>query len=115
MAAKVFISQAAVDAWVSSGGADFRGQYLVLRAGDVTLCLAPASLFMNVSGGGEDPNRLVGKVKAPEALSALGAELYMSSVLLGETAYDVEPGFLATPTGGVDGAGLIAALRAVGS
>jgi hypothetical protein len=27
----------------------------------------------------------------------MGAEVYMDSVILGETAYEVEPGFLATP------------------
>jgi hypothetical protein len=100
MPLKLFISQAVVDGWVSSDRVELDGEGLVLRVGKLALRLAPAAHFQRVSGGGEDRNRLVGRVKDQEAIAALGGEAYMSSVLLGETAYDVEPGFLAVPDPG---------------
>jgi hypothetical protein len=113
MAAKVFISQAALSAWVSTDKADVQGDTLTLRALGVPLRLSPASHFRGVSGPGEDRHGLVGKVKDESAIAVLGAEAYMSSVLLGETAYDVESGFLAVPLvdGPAAGAALLEALR----
>lgn len=96
MHAKIFVSQSTIDAWVSSEKADLAGSALTLRGGGATLELDPASLFMSVSGG-DDAKGLIGKVKSASALLAMGAEAYMTSVLLGETAYDVESGFLAVP------------------
>lgn len=97
MAARVFISQSAIDSWVSSEQAELAGNRLTFRAHPGALQLAPASLFRRVSAGQTDPHSLVGKVLDEEAVLAMGGETYMSSVLLGETAYDVEPGFVGEP------------------
>jgi hypothetical protein len=58
---------------------------------------------------------LLGRVKDEDALAALGAEAYMTSVLFDDAAYDVEPGFLAIPVGELadGGRAVLAALRAV--
>jgi hypothetical protein len=96
MPGRIFISQAALDAWVSTERVDLQGDVLILRPGGSTLTLVPASVFRSVSGG-QDRHGLVGKVKNEAAVAALGAEAYMTSVILGETAYEVDPGFLATP------------------
>jgi hypothetical protein len=40
----------------------------------------------------------VGKVKLRRAFAELGAELLESSMILGDNAYDVVPGWLATPS-----------------
>ena len=48
-------------------------------------------------GGGADPHGLVGRVKETAALEKLGAEHYMDSVLLGDSAYKVTPGFTGQP------------------
>lgn len=54
--------------------------------------------FMKVSGGdSDDPHDLIGKVKDEEELVAMGAEQYMTSVILGDTAYDVQVGFVGDP------------------
>jgi hypothetical protein len=112
MSAKLFISQGTIDAWVSQDQADVSGDRLTLRGG-LSLRLSPASLFRRVSGG-TDVHGLVGRVKGEEAISALGAEAYMSSVILGDTAYDVEPGFLAFGADGQPAATLVSAVRAIG-
>ena len=56
----------------------------------------PAKKRANV-GGGADPHGLVGRVKETAALEKLGAEHYMDSVLLGDSAYKVTPGFTGQP------------------
>jgi hypothetical protein len=115
MPGKLFISQAAIDAWVSSDRVDLQGEVLTLRGGAGALRLRAASYFRKVAGDGDDRRGLIGRVKDEDALAALGAEAYMTSVLFDDTAYDVEPGFLATPLGELNdgGVAVLAALRAV--
>jgi len=105
MLGKLFISQSAIDAWVSTERVDLQGEVVTLRNGGGQLRLRAASLFMKVSGDGEDKRLLIGRVKDEEAISALGAEAYMTSVLFDDIAYDVEPGFVALPVGDVPGGG----------
>jgi len=115
MTPKLFISQSDIDAWVARGQVDLEGDLLSLGGG--ALRLRPASFFRRVAGGGGDERGLVGKVKDEDALAALGAEAYMTSVLFDDSAYDVEAGYLATPEGAVKdgGAGLVAALARLGA
>jgi hypothetical protein len=115
MPGKLFISQAAIDAWVSSNKVDLQGEILTLREGAGALRLRAASYFRKVAGEGEDKRALLGRVKDEDALAALGAEAYMTSVLFDDAAYDVEPGFLATPVGELrdGGSAVLAALRDV--
>ena len=96
MVPRFFIAQAAIDSWVSADQVELQGDTLVVRGVGAQLRLTPAALFMKVAGGGPDAQGLVGRVKDHEALAAMGGEAYMSSVVLGDTAYDVEPGFAAT-------------------
>jgi hypothetical protein len=113
MAVKVFISQGAVDAWVSSDQAELSGSLLSFKGRPGTLELAPASLFRRISAGKTDPHTLVGKVLDEEAILALGGETYMSSVLLGETAYDVEPGFVGVPQASTEARAVVETLRSL--
>lgn len=66
---------------------------LVLNHEGKNYRLSPAVLFLRVVGG-EDAEALVGRVKSDEALQAMGAEHYVTSVVWGDTAYEVQPGFL---------------------
>jgi hypothetical protein len=112
MPAKVFISQGAIDDWVSSERVEIQGSSLTFKGRPGAVELVPASLFRHISAGQTDPHSLVGKVLDEEAILALGGETYMSSVLLGETAYDIEPGFLGLPAGN-DLLAVVASLRAL--
>ena len=113
MAVKIFISQGAIDAWVSSDQAEIAGSQLTFRGRPGALELVPASLFRHISAGKTDPHTLVGKVLDEEAILALGGETYMSSVLLGEIAYDVEPGFVGVPAPATDVRAVVETLRAL--
>ena len=59
--------------------------------------IRPAVRFLRVAGDEADPNGLVETVQDERALQAMGADVYMDSVILGDTAYDVQPGFLGDP------------------
>lgn len=68
----------------------------MLPGGAGTLRLETGVYFRSVATGG-DTNRLLGRIKAGQAVAALGGETYLNSVIMGDTAYEVEPGFVATP------------------
>lgn len=110
MVARAFIPQSVVDAWISIEAADVEGDVLTLHDDRRRLRLVPASRFLEVAGGGADVAALVGKVKSEADIRMLGGEAYLSSVILGDVAYDVAPGFLAEPVRPQDGRGLRAAL-----
>ena len=115
MSVKVFIPQDMVDAWVTSERVELVGESLTFRASGITLRLVPGYLFVGISAGSDARHALLGRVKAKAAIAALGAEIYMNSVILGETAYDVEVGFVAKPLlGDCDYPTLVDAIRSAG-
>jgi len=95
--AKLFISQKRLDDWSAEERVTVDGNRLQLSNDDRSFTLEPAVHFVKVAGGSEDPHNLVGKVKTVAALEKDGAEHFISSVIKGDTAYDVQPGFLGTP------------------
>lgn len=97
MSLRVFLSQMTIDQWVASDRVDLQGEFITLQPAGVRLRLASAALFKAAAGGSHDEHGLVGKVKDQQAIDAMGGEAYMSSVVIGEAAYDVEAGFVAMP------------------
>lgn len=97
MSVKVFIPQDLVDSWVTADKVDLSGEVMTFRGTAVILRMVPGYYFDHVSAGTDAGHDLLGRAKAKAAISALGAEAYMNSVILGETAYDVEVGFVAKP------------------
>jgi hypothetical protein len=92
--AVVFIAQATLQQWADLGKVRLDETTLLLVKEQRQVALRPAVRFTQVLGSDSDPNGLVGKVKATEQLTELGAEHYMDSVLLGDVAYTVVEGFL---------------------
>ena len=99
MPVKLFIPQETLDSWLSAERVNLEGEMLQLPGAGVVLRLVPGCYFTSVQAGSDETFKLLGKVKAKAAVSALGAEMYMNSVILGETAYEVEVGFVAKPVG----------------
>jgi hypothetical protein len=112
MALKLFIPQEVFDSWLSAEKVSLEGEALRLVNSNITLRLVPGCHFKGLQAGHDEP-ALLGKVKAKAAVSAMGAEMYLDSVILGETAYEIEPGFVAKPLGnaGSDAAVLSAIAR----
>ncbi|HEY6003769.1 MAG TPA: hypothetical protein VIV57_12900 [Anaeromyxobacter sp.] len=109
MGGLLFVSQAMLDSWAGQGKIDFVGNVMTLLAGEGkgrSYALDPAVRFMKVLGLDQDPNGLVHKVKSVKQLREMGAEPAEDSCILGDVAYEVQPGFLA------EGAALQAAATA---
>ncbi len=71
---------------------------MTLLAGDGkgrSYALEPAVRFLKVLGEEKDLNGLLHKVKSTVQLKELGAEPAGDSCILGDVAYEVQPGFLA--------------------
>jgi hypothetical protein len=98
MAGLLFVSQAMLDGWVGQGRIELEGHVMTLRAGGGqgrSYALDPSVRFLRVVGADADPHALVGKVKRMAQLRELGAEALGDSVVLGDVAYEVQPGFMA--------------------
>lgn len=95
----LFIPQEWVDKSNMEDKVTLDGEQMVIKADGKAYRLAPAVRFLKVEGGDSDPHQLVGKVKTTKALEAMDAETMAESVLLGETAYRVQPGFSSLYTG----------------
>jgi hypothetical protein len=109
MGGLLFVSQAMLDTWAEQGKIELVGNVMILLAGDGkgrSYALEPAVRFLKLIGADADPHGLVHKVKSVEQLRALGAEPVGDSCILGDTGYEVQPGFL------VEGAALQAAATA---
>jgi hypothetical protein len=96
--ARLFISQERLDAWTTEQRVAVDGNRMTLADDGRSFLIRPAVRFVKVSGPDGDPHDLIGKVKDEKDLAAMGADHYMNSVIMGETAYDVQPGFLGDPT-----------------
>jgi hypothetical protein len=114
---RVFASNALFDRWVSAGSADLVGARLRTRATGESYAVEEAvHITAEVSGGG-DASGLVGHVRKVSELLSLGAEILDRSMVVGDLAYDIVPGFLVSPLGRSGGRvparSIIAALSAL--
>ena len=92
--AKLFLSQTKLEEWALEDKADLREGKLTIPSENASFTVVPAVHFLKVVTG-NDEKKLVAKVKTQEYLQQLGAEEMADSVILGETAYEVAPGYLA--------------------
>ena len=98
---RIFVAQTLVDQWLADGFVQLDGELLRVAAGGAptSLFITPAVYFEQVDGDDADPYEVVGCVKSSVELAQMGAEHFDTSVVLGELAYTVEPGFVAVPVG----------------
>jgi hypothetical protein len=110
---RAFLSQELLDRWLAEGLVSLEGEVLGLLPDGPQLRLESAVLFRAEVASGEDPLLLCGKVKSLPAISELGGEHALGSVVVGDSAYEVTEGFLGElgPTG--DGQHALAALTAL--
>ena len=99
---RVFFPQAALDLWLTDGTVDLQGDELTIAAEGRRYRVTEAVRIDREVTGGADGNDLVGRVKQKSVLDERGAELLESSLILGDNAYDVMPGWLGEPVGTFD-------------
>lgn len=90
---KLFLGQKTLEDWALSEKADLSEGRLVVKETRESFPVTPAVHFARLSAG-PDTNGLVGRVKTMDQLASLGAEQMADSVVLGETAYEVETGYV---------------------
>ncbi|NVB41295.1 hypothetical protein G6O69_25875 [Pseudenhygromyxa sp. WMMC2535] len=97
---RVFLSQACIDRWLGAGGIAIEGDHVHFHAvPQVRLFIDPSVYFERIDGNDSDPYDIIGAVKTAQELAQMGADHYESSVVLGDYAYTVKPGFVASPIG----------------
>ncbi len=94
---RLFISVERLDAWTGEGRASLDGDRMTLTQLGRKFAMVPAVHFVQVTGSDRDPHDLIGRVKSKDALAKMGAELFESSVIYGDTAYNVVDGFIGDP------------------
>ena len=90
---KLFLPQTTLEDWASSERADVHDRALVLTGESVKFPVEPAVHVVTLVSG-PDEHQLLKKVKTDAQLAALGAERLADSVVAGESAYDVESGYV---------------------
>lgn len=96
---RIFFPQDSLDHWISESRVDLVGNELVIKAENRRYRVVEAIRVLSEVSGTPDFHEIVGKVKSVTFLTELGAELLGNSMVLGDNAYEVMPGFLGTPIG----------------
>jgi hypothetical protein len=92
---RMFIALTTLEAWMDSGQVDMGDRTVTLNKRKCTYDLEPAVRFISVVSGSPAP-RLLGRVLTEDRIGELGGELMGDSVILGETAFQVQPGYVGT-------------------
>ncbi len=90
---KLFLPQTTLEDWATAEKADVHDQALVLTGDPIRYPVEPAVHVTSLVSG-PDEHQLLRKVKTDAQLADLGAERLADSVVAGESAYDVESGYV---------------------
>lgn len=96
---RVFFPQEALDIWLAEGRVELAGEELTLKSEGRTFRITEAVRVVQEVTGSGDAHDLVGRVKSCVYLGALEAEILETSMIIGDNAYDIVPGFLGIPVG----------------
>ncbi|MFO0618606.1 MAG: hypothetical protein U0414_38800 [Polyangiaceae bacterium] len=104
---RVFFPQTSLDEWIADDRVELAADELQIRPDGTSADPNTARRYRIVEAvrvlrevtDTPDPNDLVGKVKSKAYLAELGAEILESSMIIGDNAYDIVPGFAGAPIG----------------
>lgn len=97
---RVFFPQDSLDHWIGESRVDLVGNELIIKAENRRYRVVEAVRILSEVTGTQELHDLVGKVKSLTYLSELGAEILGTSMVLGDNAYEIMPGFMGTALGG---------------
>lgn len=90
---RIFFPQAALDQWGVEGKVGLSASELILLAEGRSYKVVEAVHVVTEVTGANDAHQIVGKVKSKASLEELGAEILENSMIIGDNAYDVIPGW----------------------
>jgi hypothetical protein len=96
---RVFFPQAELDDWLGDGRVDLKNDELLIKIENRRYRIIEATRVLREVTGSIDPHEIIGKVKSRAFLNELGAEILESSMIIGDNAYDIVPGFVGAPIG----------------
>ncbi len=91
---RVFFPQIALDEWLAETRVELLNDELMVKSENRKYRIIEGIRVLREVSGSADGHELVGTVKSKAFLVELGAELLESSMILGDNAYDVVPGFV---------------------
>jgi hypothetical protein len=92
---RMFIAHSTLEAWLETGKVEVSENVAHLKKSGRAYLLDPAVRFLSVVPEGTAPT-LIGKVLSERRIVELGGEILGNSVLFGEAAFVVEPGYVGT-------------------
>lgn len=95
---RVFFPQASLDQWAVEGKIELTPTELVVLAEGRRYEIHEVVHVVAEVTGAADPHGLLGKVRSTSDLESIGAEILENSMIIGDNAYDVVPGWAGTPT-----------------
>lgn len=96
---RIFVSQRRVHQWTEEGRVSVDGNTMNLPELGRTFKLTEAFFVERVVSEGGDAFKLTGRVKTRAQIAALGGEVFLNSLIIGDAAYEGDPGFVGEPTG----------------
>ncbi len=90
---KLFLPHKTLEDWMVSEKADLQDGKLLVTEGKVSYPVAAGVHFAKLVSG-EDTQGLLGRVKTTAQLTALSAEHFQDSCIVGEAAYEVVEGYV---------------------
>jgi hypothetical protein len=94
---RVFFPQSCLDQWGVEGKIELTPTELMIISEGRRYAIAEVVRIVVEVTGANDPHGLIGKVRAKAELEAIGAEILENSMIIGDNAYDVVPGWAGTP------------------
>lgn len=91
---RLFLPQSTLEEWALADKADLRDGKLVVQGEGGAWPVESAVHFVKLVAG-NDVQKLVSRVKTDAQLAQLGCERLEDSVVLGDSAYEVVPGYVA--------------------
>jgi hypothetical protein len=91
---RLFWPQELLDQWIVEEKISIEGEELTIQKEQRTYRVTQAVQFVKDVGDGADNHKLLGRVKELKILQNMGAEHYMDSVIIEDSAYEVVPGFI---------------------
>jgi hypothetical protein len=90
---RLFLPEKTLEDWAISEVADLSDGHLIVRETQSKYLLVSALYFSNLASG-DDTHNLLGRVKSLDQLAHLNPEHMADSCLIGETAYETNPGYV---------------------
>jgi hypothetical protein len=95
---RVFFPQASLDQWGVEGKVELTSTELHILAEKCRYRITEVVRVVVEVTGARDPHGILGKVKSKAELEKIGAESLEISMIIGDNAYDVVPGWAGVAT-----------------